>query len=216
MRTHLTCKHLIDGRCQIADELGQGISRLPDDTACRACLLRVPPMSINKVTLDLAIGGNLTAKRRDVANALMVQYSDVIGLPRQDTRRLDCVRSGTGVGSQIWRLLEEIGVKHDSSCDCLVWAEKLNAWGIAGCRLTRTEIIDHLGTARQEYGWARSIQAASIAAAKIVGDLVAGRKSWLNPLDPYGSIIDEASRRAEEAELKKASDEFDPDDDHKE
>jgi hypothetical protein len=147
------------------------------------------------VTNDLAAYALLRLGRK--AEAMRI-YN--LTAPKVDHDRLRTISAGTGVGSQIWRLLSEIGVHHQPDCPCLGWAEKLNAWGVAGCRLARAEIVQHLRDERQRYGWARSIVAAAHAAVHAAADIAAGRRPWLNPLDPYGSLVDEAIRLAQQAE----------------
>lgn len=129
----------------------------------------------------------------------------------RQTTRLDAIRSGTGVGSQVWNLLEEIGIQHDPRCDCLSWAEKMNGWGVAGCRMSREEISAHLKQEAKKLGWKKLIL-KSVTVAATHPEMI----KWIDLTDVYGSIVDEAIRRAEEAELKKASDEFVPNDDPEE
>jgi len=195
----MKCSFRRDSHCSVAADLA-GLTKVDvcSDQACAVCTQHpVAPRARNKVTLDLACAALRQAGQLDRARQLMRSAPDVYQLPAD---RLLAVESGAGVGSQIWRLLAEIGVHHDPRCDCLTWAEKLNVWGVVGCRLARHEIVDHLRTARKQYGWARSIQAAAKSAAHAVGDLAAGRRPWLDPFDPYGSLVDEAIRRAEIAE----------------
>ena len=191
--TNDKCEHR-DGRsCAIACRIA-GLDRIQvvTDQACNVCRETTPPQAVNKVTNDLAAYALLRLGRK--AEAMRI-YN--LTAPKVDHDRLRTISAGTGVGSQIWRLLSEIGVHHDPDCDCLSWAERLNEWGVAGCRLARAEIIEHLQDARKQYGWVRSIQAAARAAAQAARDLATGQRPWLNPMDPYGSLVDEAIRRAE-------------------
>lgn len=188
--------------CAIAAQIA-GLDRVTtaSDAACEYCTTRTtPPRQRNKVTYDLAAAALRLAGRGQDARELMKSAPDIYPPAPSSSERLRAIEAGHGVGSQIWRLLAEIGVQHDPSCDCLAWAEKLNAWGVAGCRLARAEIVEHLRSERQRYGWARSIIAAARAAAGVASDLAAGRRPWLNPLDPFGSLVDEAIRRAGERE----------------
>ena len=108
--------------------------------------------------------------------------------------RLTAIRSGTGVGSQVWNLLAEFGVQHDPRCDCLTWAEMMNDWGPAGCRTARAEIIEHLKQEAKRLGWLKTIKTAIKAA------LSSETYRWIDLLDVYGSLVDEAIRRAESAQ----------------
>jgi len=68
----------------------------------------------------------------------------------------------------------------------------MNAWGVAGCREHRAEIIDHMRANAKSYGWST----VATAAAKAVLTGIAFR---LSILDPYGSLVDEAIRLAKAA-----------------
>ncbi len=188
--------------CAIAAQIA-GLDRVTtaSDAACEYCTTRTtPPRQRNKVTYDLAAAALRLAGRGQDARELMKSAPDIYPPAPSSSERLRAIEAGHGVGSQIWRLLAEIGVHHQPDCPCLGWAEKLNAWGVAGCRLARAEIVQHLRDERQRYGWARSIVAAAHAAVHAAADIAAGRRPWLDLLDPYGSLVDEAIRCAEASE----------------
>lgn len=189
----IDCPHLSGSVCAIATDMA-GRPAPTNPSACRVCSDHATPRARNAVTASMA----LSSVREDQAEftKLYVLYQPLLAKVEPDRSALQAISEGVGVGSQLWRLLGELGVHHDPSCDCLSWAERLNAWGPIGCRLARAEIVERLRTARKEYGWWRSIQAAVRAATNAATDLVTGRPPWLNPLDPYGSLVDEAIRRA--------------------
>lgn len=207
-----TCPFLEGTICRIATQM-VGCDAVANPSACRYCSLIETSRQINPVTVSLAL--TAAGSDRSRAEKVFFAYGHLIrrvsGVKNQ--RRLDRVVNGSGVGSHIWKLLGSIGVEHDSSCNCLEWAEKLNSWGVAGCKLAKVEIVEHLVNARKKYGWVRSIQAAAKAAIIAAGNAVTGKKMWLNPLDAFGSLVSEAIRRAELDEIKKAVDEFNPNDD---
>ena len=197
----MQCPHLNNGECRVASQLA-GRTVEPHRTACEVCLTLDPPSATNNVTVNIAIGACLQAKDQETFMRIVREHSHLLSKGDTSDRkaqsdRLRAIEAGHGVGSQIWRLLSEIGVRHEPNCSCLGWAEKLNDWGPAGCRLARAEIIEHLQDERKRYGWARSIQAAARAAAQAARDLATGQRPWLNPMDPYGSLVDEAIRLAE-------------------
>lgn len=72
------------------------------------------------------------------------------------------------------------------------WAERMNAWGPAGCRKARVEIIQHMQKSAKNYGWLE----IGAAVARAIGNGLAVR---LSITDPYGSLLDEAIRLAETA-----------------
>lgn len=198
----MNCPHRDDKNCAIAARLA-GLDRITiaTDAACDFCETRAnPPRARNKVTCDLAAAALRAAGRADDALALIKSAPDIYP-PQTTNDRLQKILAGTGPGSQLWLLLEAVSVRHTPTCPCLDFAERMNAWGPAGCRLARQEIVDHLRDEQQRYGWARSIQAAARAATQAAAALAAGRRPWLNPLDPYGSLLDEAIRRAEASEM---------------
>ena len=100
------------------------------------------------------------------------------------------VVNGTGVGSQLWKLLEEISIVHKPNCRCLLLAKKMNEWGPSGCREHRAEIIRDMKENSKEYGWGDVVQAAKKA-------FTTGLVWELNVFDIYGGLIDIAIRRTE-------------------
>jgi hypothetical protein len=96
------------------------------------------------------------------------------------------IKMRSGPGSELARLLKEIGVKVDCSI-CSEWKRQMNLWGIDGCKEHRQDIIDRLKKAAGEASWSQTFTAASGLLSK----------SWFLIFDPYGSIVDEAIRRSE-------------------
>jgi hypothetical protein len=202
----MECSYRSGSDCRIAAEsAGLPTVDTVTDRACAVCQRSDPPMARNKVTLDLAITSLLRVDLRQTAMKLLADNHDIYGSPRSANRisRLEEIEAGTGVGSQLWRMLEEIGVEHSATCECLAWAEMLNGWGVAGCRMARDEIAIHLKQEAKKLGWKKLIWKSVEAAARNPGIL-----RWIDLADVYGSIVDEAVRRAEQDELKKAADEF--------
>jgi hypothetical protein len=93
-----------------------------------------------------------------------------------------------GPGSTLSKLLREIGVRVSCSA-CAEWESKMNDWGIEGCRDHRPEIIQRLKQAAKEADW----QTTFAALRGLVG------ASWWSMIDPWGSIVDESIRRAEQS-----------------
>lgn len=88
------------------------------------------------------------------------------------------------VGDELTKLIAEYGIKPISTCPCKSWANKMNEWGVDGCKLHREEIIAHLNTAYHSSTWWQTLTAAGNAAYKSL------------PLT-LGGMVDEAIRRAE-------------------
>ena len=103
----------------------------------------------------------------------------------KNKKKLQSILEGDGVGSQLWKILEKIGINHNAGCGCLDWAERMNLWGPELCDKNRKQIIEHMKKSAKNYGWgdvARAIRKA------IKNKLI----YKLNPLDPFGSLLNEA------------------------
>lgn len=74
-----------------------------------------------------------------------------------------------------------------------MYALKMNRWGTAGCRERREEIVTHLQKQAEKFGWTGLLYVA----ARTIGSGLAFR---LSLIDPIGSLVDEAIRRAEAKE----------------
>jgi hypothetical protein len=91
----------------------------------------------------------------------------------------------TEVGHELHALLAELGSQPTSGCGCAAKAAQMNAWGIDGCRDHREDIVEWLKEAYTHATWLETIRAG-------------WRGLWVvNPLEPFGSLVDEAIRRAE-------------------
>jgi len=175
---------------------------VPHTSACAACERQSNPQNINQVTVSIALADlRDNPERRDQVFAVHGAWLDrPVGAPVDNSAKLAEILAGSGPGSQLWRLLETLGVKHTTDCECLGRAERMNAWGVAGCRAARGEIVAWMVEGKDRYGWAGAVKAATAGVAEMVSDVLHGRWPWLNPLDPFGSLVDEAIRRAEVAE----------------
>ena len=92
-----------------------------------------------------------------------------------------------GPGTELKQLLSEVGV-HQGNCACASRQKDMDTWGVEGCRARREEIVEWLRQEERRASWKTRLLAAFKGAA-FVG-------KWLNPLDPLGSLVDEAIRRA--------------------
>lgn len=108
-----------------------------------------------------------------------------VGMQCSDKRR------PRSVGLQLTLLLKEIGIKHKRGCGCRKLARWMDVLGVEGCRKDRDLLAKQLrDKALEHYGlaeWTRAIAAA----------VTSGLALRMNPLDPFGSLIDEAIERAE-------------------
>jgi hypothetical protein len=184
------CQYLQDGICEVASKMA-GLPAQANPMACGYCTDKAEPrQAVNQVTVSLAL--KVWPPKSSQWTEIFERYGDVL---QRDSRgetnrqRLAAVLAGTGPGSQLWRLLEQLGIQHQANCGCLDRAEQMNAWGVAGCRAARAEIVAWMEAGKDKYGWATVAKAAGLA-------LVSGVASRLSLTDPYGSLVDEAIRRA--------------------
>lgn len=189
------CEHRRADRCTISAALYEHHAPCTDQ-ACTVCQQQSTPRGLNAVTVSLAISGAVHAQDRAAADQLIAAHRHLLTRdPRspdaeaQRAKLLQEIKTGDGPGSQLHRLLGTLGIHPGTNCACLSLAKRMNDLGVPGCREHRQEIVDNIRTRQDQYGWATRFKAA--AAAVMTG--VAWR---LNPLDPIGSLVDEAIRRA--------------------
>ena len=99
-------------------------------------------------------------------------------------------RPESGPGTELAAIFQQIAVKNKPGCGCKAIAKEMNRLGVAGCREHREELLAKLKENYDLYGLTDKL----IAAFKTV---TSGLASKINPLDPLGSLLDEAIRRAE-------------------
>lgn len=194
----MICHKLINGKCQVIEQLC-GLKVFPHPSACEFCCNTntKPNQNINLVTVSLAIDALSKNKKNEEVDLLIFKYGHFLidyELQEKSKHRLEKILNGDGVGSCMWKILDSIGIKHTANCPCLDWAERMNAWGPDLCNKNRKQIIKHMKLSAKNYGWgdvARAIKKA------IKNKLI----YKLNPLDPFGSLLNEAIRIAIKKEL---------------
>ena len=104
---------------------------------------------------------------------------------------------GFGPGTEMFHLLESIGVTERPGCSCKAVALQMDYWGVEGCRLPdRYEwILQNVKANAEKWTWAEKLRIAASAATTSAGWKLAWK---INPLKLEESLIDEAIRRAEE------------------
>jgi hypothetical protein len=100
------------------------------------------------------------------------------------------VAPDSGPGTELLLLLSSLGIAEKPGCGCKAKAATMNAWGVDGCRERRDEIVDWFRENQDKFGWREKLAAATAAVAS-------GLAFRINILDQFGSIVDEAIRRAE-------------------
>jgi len=187
----LACDYRSDaGVCRIASDLA-GCHAAANPSACAHC--QRDKVSQVEVTVTLAIHAANACGRKETARQLLAAHT---GKFRQivpaDPDALDRVQRGHGVGSQLWRLLSDLGVQHTPTCSCVALAREMNDRGPAWCKASRTQLAEQMRTNATAYGWGTVAKAAAAA-------VLSGLAWRINPADVYGSLLDEAIRRAEAA-----------------
>ena len=180
------CESRDGANCKIAAEIvGLAAVETCTDEACAVCQSREkPPKDVNQVTLSLAI------------SACWDTTCDEEALEKAKARhrnldRVTKIVAAHGPGSQLWKLLEEdFGIEHKPNCPCLKTAEDMNRLGAVGCKRERARIVSVLKDGQALYSW-REVIAAGLKAT------TTGGLTYVNILDPLGSLCDEAIRRAE-------------------
>jgi len=93
---------------------------------------------------------------------------------------------GYGPGTELKELIVKLGVPACSQCTA--FADRMDEWGVDGCRIHRGEIVEYLRAKQREMTFSQRLLAAARGA-------VAGM-TFVDPLDAAGSLVDEAIRRA--------------------
>ena len=95
-----------------------------------------------------------------------------------------------GVGDHVKCITQELGLRMKQGCDCEALAAEMNRLGPDGCRRERKKLVDGLRHNARQYSWGEHLKAA---AKSVTTGLI-----WsIDITDPYGSMLDEAIRRAE-------------------
>lgn len=97
-------------------------------------------------------------------------------------------------GSELTSLLASLGLHGSGGCGCASLAARMDAWGVAGCRERREEILAHLREKAAGAGWLETLKA---------GYLALSQGLLFDPLDPAPGLLDEALRRAEAKEVQR-------------
>lgn len=71
-----------------------------------------------------------------------------------------------GHGTELHQLIAALGVQPDESCQCEQMRLRMNAWGPAGCRDHREEILAHLRAAYKKTDWPTVLKAGALAVAQ--------------------------------------------------
>ena len=93
------------------------------------------------------------------------------------------IKSGKGPGSQLWNILELLGIEHKTDCPCIMLAHAMNSLGVAGCVENRSRLIQLMRKTQSTYSWKHYCRAA-------IRSVKTGWVFKINPFDPVSSLFD--------------------------
>lgn len=99
------------------------------------------------------------------------------------------ITQSKGPGTELMRLLANIGVTARLGCSCKQKAAQMDEWGIDGCRARRSDIANWLREEASKQSWFDKLESARRA-------IFLGLALEISPLDIYGSLVDMAIYRA--------------------
>lgn len=98
-----------------------------------------------------------------------------------------------GPGTELKKILRELGITSRLGCGCGQMISKMNAWGVVGCIQHFEELRKHLVVAQAKLSWSESMTTTLFG-------LMKGFVVRVNPLDVPGSLLRLAISRAEQNE----------------
>lgn len=96
-----------------------------------------------------------------------------------------------GPGDELREIFASMGIKPKNTCKCSATIQWMNEIGVDGCKKDRDVVV------REIYAGIESYSASDIVLS-LAGSVKTGLFMMISPLDPIGSLYDEAVRRAEE------------------
>lgn len=95
----------------------------------------------------------------------------------------------TGPGTELASLIKQLGGRESAGCGCADVVSRMNRWGVDGCKANRAAIVAQLSAAAAKWGMGDWLAGGWKA-------VTSGALAWIDPLDPLGSMVDEAIKRA--------------------
>ncbi len=96
------------------------------------------------------------------------------------------------VGTALKRLLQSVGINPKSRCNCNNLARQMDEWGIEGCNLRRTRIVNALKASQARWSWGEQFSAALKVATSDLLPIVAR-----HPFNPLMGLVEEAIEQAQ-------------------
>lgn len=104
-------------------------------------------------------------------------------LPKRNCQEPPPPAPAFGPGTELAALVKQIGGADQHGCGCDAMIEKMNRWGVDGCREHRAEIIAQLTASAAKWGIADWVKGGLLA-------IYRGTAMLLDPRDPIGSLVD--------------------------
>lgn len=104
-----------------------------------------------------------------------------------------------GPGTELKKILASLGIAPSAVCTCNAKAAQMDIWGIEGCRLPDNYAV--IVQWMKDGAWS---ELGTTIAGAIGRSFFTGIAWQLNPLNPFGSLVDLCLKRAEETEAKRA------------
>jgi hypothetical protein len=152
----IECENRQDSACLLASSL-TGKIVATTDAACAACCRDDSPRTFNKVICSLSYAATKDYKWVEAWHQCNNTFFNK-------------------PGTHLKRLFQDIGIASQEFCGCDEYAGQMDRWGIQGCLLNRSEIIEHLNS--QTVSWLNMSKVA------LAGYLTTG------------SLVDECIKRA--------------------
>ena len=95
-------------------------------------------------------------------------------------------RPANGPGRELEKLIGELNLPSLGCGACQELAKQMDLWGPDGCREHREHIVRDIESRAAKVGWVDYLNAA----VQLI------REPWFDFIDPIGSMVDEAIRRA--------------------
>lgn len=101
-----------------------------------------------------------------------------------------------GPGTELFKMLKEIGIEDREGCSCKATAEQMDLWGAKGCRIPEnfSWIVGEIDKNAEYWSWSEKLAIAAKASLNPSN----WKLGWkINPLAVNRSLVEEAIRRAE-------------------
>jgi len=151
----MTCEHLKDGNCRVAEALAL-VPCPANADSCRACVEQPLPQAPNLVTKGLA-RMRLRSLGMPHEHLYPKEVADQINTVRE--RRSVTINVRGKPGSSLKLILHRAQVFGDEGCLCDDYAKLMDLWGVSVCQERIDQIVAHLNS--QNVSWFDMLRVAA-------------------------------------------------------